>query len=396
MIIIFVASLTNILAKEEQIIKYNLEDSRYLINNIFGNSKLSGIEVNIDKFGLKFIAINEKSSKNNKHVILSLSRDFTQLNPTASIYIGGSITLGDSTNPIIISPNSTISWPLSNLDINILGIKSDGTLVTTNGIIHETEVGSEGYNQIICSPNTPILINSKAPSSGDIIINVDPNTNGNIKLFAKNINLTPGMTVLAVDPNNNIITTENSLLYIGNPQHNYISVNNALNTFNSITNNKTIPDTNITLNGIVYMKNNGFLLPGLNQTTPLIIDSTGKIGILLSSSQYKTNIKSLEITTEAFNQLHPVSYVYKKDPQSQSEKNEFGFIAEEVHAIEELRSLVILDEKGNPLSINYHCFPAIIIGQIKQDREINKKKIAQLCERVEALEKIIKNILENK
>jgi hypothetical protein len=481
MIIIIFYSLTNIIAKEEQIIKHSLQDYRYLINTIFGNSMLSGIEVNIDKYGVKFTAVNNKLSKNNKHTVLSLSRDTSETNAVGSIYIGGNITLGDSTHPIIITANNTISWP-SGSATNLLGIDSNGQLITTTGgETNRNQLGQDGYNQINCFPNSPITITSSAPTSGDIIFTIDTKTNGNIKFFGKNLNLVNGLALLAIDSNNNIITTENSIAYIGNTQGNYISVDNSLgfnkkintirqpsqninistgnngniciNSYNintpsvgnysllginssnqivtinnvdsfSCTNlsasgtislgtftpgsnsqssvpniiiNSNISD-GINFNGNVYINNSSFPLPGANQTTPLIIDNNGKIGILLSSIKYKKNIKPLHISAEAFDKLEASYYNYKTEnnlKQEDTESIEFGFIAEQVYKIPELQDLVILDKNKQPLSINYYGMIPVMTEQIQKNRMINKineENIQKLSSRIEVLEEIIKNL----
>lgn len=494
MIIIFLCSLSNILGNNKEIIHYNLQDSRYLINSIFDNSKSSGIELQIDKFGLKFIAVNDKLSKNNKHVVLSLSRNYTDPRAIASLYMGGNITIGDSTNPIIIAPNNTITWP-SQLEINILGINSEGKLITTNGMNTNNQLGEPGYNQIICNPNTAITISSKAPANGDIIFHINPDTNGNFKFFGKNINLIDGITLLGINSNNNMTTTEIALAYIGNLQGNYISVDNRIQNQNKIneqnqnieisaanqgniviqsaqidtpktgdyaflginSNNQLITMNNnetnsapiycndllasgiislgsfipgnisseqlnqniganisinnsdidgIIFNGSVYMNNSGFILPGLNQTTPLIIDNTGKIGILLSSEKYKTNITEINISPETFNMLRPCQYNYNNKTNNElqneapSKQNlEFGLIAEELYAIPELRSLVIFDREQKPLSTKYNSLHAITINQIQHDRKINKinyeknrTDIQELYSQIKNLENIIQKL----
>jgi len=467
MIMIFLFYLSNILCNKKKIIQCNLQDSRYLINSIFDKNKSSGIELNIDKFGLKFIAVNDKLSKNKKHVILSLSRDYNNPQKTGSLYMGGNITIGDNTNPVIIAANNTINWP-SQLEVNILGINSKGELITTNGINSGNQLGGNGYNEIICNPNTPISINSKAPANGDIVFSISSQTNGNFKFFNKNINLINGMALLGIDANNNMSTTEIAIAYIGNPQGNYISVDNRIQNQNKINesyqnieitatnhghiiiqgnkintpatdsytflgmnaNNEVITMNNeevkaapiycnnllasgiinlgsfvpgnvfseefqnssggnisinngnnegITFNGSIYINNSGFNLPGVNQTTPLIIDNAGKIGILLSSAKYKTNITEINFSPDVFNMLRPRQYNYKnkKNNESQNEDNsgqnlEFGLIAEELYVMPELHSLVIFDSEQKPLSIKYNSLHAITINQIQHDRKINK------------------------
>jgi hypothetical protein len=279
--------------------------------------------------------------------------------------------MGDGNSPIIINEyQDTIQWPNNN-NINLLGLNNQGYLTTTSLSINTNRIGSQGYNEIIAEPELPITISSKFPSTGDIIIEVGKNTQGNIKLYGTKIEQ-PELgkcLYLCINDKNELITMMPST-----PSPIYCT--NLFADGNLITlggNNLSNPST-IILNGSIYYQNAGFPLPANNKTTTLIIDSNGQVSTLVSSAKYKTNIKKINISEKAFNNITPSSYNYIKEHNIKTNEKNIGLIAEEIYKEEELRDLVILDKLGEPLSIDYTGLIAVVIYQMQQD----KLKIANM------------------
>ncbi len=403
LIIIFFCYLTNIITKESiNQHEYELDD----IKAFMLKHSLSGIKLVIDKYGIKFTSSSlSKSTKNSNHTIISLSKAQSKFD-SPSLYLGGNIILGDTSNPIIISPNKNIEhqiiWPDS-LAVKILAINSQGQLIardSENSTI--TQLGETGNNQIICNPNTPITITSHSPSNGDIILTTGPQTNGNIYITSKNIK-TPSngeLCMLGINDQNQIITfskdnpitaTFHDLSAIGT-----ISLGTykpGISASISINNNllqNYIQNNGIVFNGDVYFNNSGFSLPTQNQTTTLIVDSKGKIGILLSSSKFKENINNLNISKTSFEKLQPRTYNYKNNIKEyfDKENKEIGLIAEEIDTIPELRPLVIYDKDNNPLSVNYNALSVLNTHQILK----NQEKIEELINIISKLQEEIKKI----
>ncbi len=195
-----------------------------------------------------------------------------------SVTFGNKVYLGDGTNPITITANGNISyqivWPTSG-NVNILGINSNGELITTPVY----QLGESGNNEITCYPEQDITI--KTTNNGNIKFNA--NGSGNLNFIANNINtITLGSSyVLALDINNNLITTDKAeIYYIGEPEAgNYIALDNTGST--GITMNTTALGGPITLNAgtssnIVLFSNNittpssnTFLL-GINSSNEVI------------------------------------------------------------------------------------------------------------------------------
>jgi hypothetical protein len=97
----------------------------------------------------------------------------------------------------------------------------------------------------------------------------------------------------------------------------------------------------------------------------LINTTTGQLGTVSSSLQFKENIKDMADKSSAALRLRPVNFTFKEDPLHHEQ---WGLIAEEVHEV--LPSLVTYDVRGNPSSVRYHDLPVILLNEIKK---LNKR-----------------------
>jgi len=117
-----------------------------------------------------------------------------------------------------------------------------------------------------------------------------------------------------------------------------------------------------------------------------------------SSKRWKTNIKDL-ILDERFDALEPVTFTWDKKDDVRHGTDDFGFIAEYVY--EQYPELVIKDNDGNIVGVNYaKVTPLLVAKAKKQDEKILKQdeKIESLENKVAELEKqiqAIKDMLSN-
>lgn len=306
--------------------------------------------------------------------------------------LGGPITLNAGTSSNIILFSNNITTPSTNAFL--LGINSSNEVITLNdsfpifcGDLTATgKISLGNYSQI---NNTGNLI--AVPQSGNILLeagtgnNIELNaagTNSTIKLLGTGITApTSGnpYVALTIDNNNNIVTSNENFIYIfGNitgSNKSFVKIDNELNT-------------GITLNGIVLLKNGGYTLPASNNTAALTINSTGEIGILVSSKRYKENIHNLVIARESFNKLQPCTYNYINN-----NKEEIGLIAEEVWEIKNgLENIVTIGEDGLPLTVNYNALAVVVADQLIKDREINTKNIEKILEYITELRNHIQKV----
>lgn len=96
--------------------------------------------------------------------------------------------------------------------------------------------------------------------------------------------------------------------------------------------------------------------------SPVLVSAIGQLGVAVSSSKYKDNIKDIDpLVSSKILDLRPVTFNYKKSEL----RNEihYGLIAEEVEEI--IPNLVIYDKNNEPQTVKYHELPVLLLAQIK-------------------------------
>lgn len=99
----------------------------------------------------------------------------------------------------------------------------------------------------------------------------------------------------------------------------------------------------------------------------VLVDSAHQLGTVSSSARYKENIEPVDDVDYLYN-LNPVSFNYKND---ESKKKVYGLIAEEVEEI--LPEIVVykdIDGERVPDTVQYHVLSPLLLGMIKQQKEI--------------------------
>jgi hypothetical protein len=124
----------------------------------------------------------------------------------------------------------------------------------------------------------------------------------------------------------------------------------------------------------------------------VVVSSTGKLGIVVSSARYKRDIRDMGSSSEALLKLRPVTFLYKDDP---SQQRQYGLIAEEVARV--YPSLISHDADGKVFTVHYHELVPMLLNEVqKQAQEIRRlnAKVAEdqtesasLEQRVSALER---------
>lgn len=281
------------------------------------------------------------------------------------------------TSILLINDAGAIQSANGSTDLNC------GSLTAAEDTLGQTiTLGYSGENQIAFTNNTGnLMINAQSTGSNIVL-----NTYGEINLSSANLNPTINsglaLTVLALDRTGNMITSETNNLFVygnNNTGKNYIEIDNA-DSLNGIT-----------LGGThIFLKGQG-LSPAVGYTNTLTIDNNGKIGILISSKQYKENIIPLNINEKDIENLVAVSYNYVGKNQT-----EYGFIAEELITNESLKNAVIFDQNGKPMSINYNSVFVAIAHQFLKTKNNLENKIDTLENEItllkEALQKIYKQL----
>jgi hypothetical protein len=90
--------------------------------------------------------------------------------------------------------------------------------------------------------------------------------------------------------------------------------------------------------------------------------ATGQMGPIASSRRFKEDIVDLTTKSALIFDLRPVDYKYKN-----SEKREFGYIAEEVAEV--LPCIVPRDAEGKPFGVNYEKVVVLLVEEVRKGRD---------------------------
>jgi hypothetical protein len=126
-----------------------------------------------------------------------------------------------------------------------------------------------------------------------------------------------------------------------------------------------------------------FTTTAVPDAVPVYVDSTGKLGNVVSSARYKEDIRDMGDKSEALAKLRPVTFHYKDDADL---RVQFGLIAEEVEDV--YPELVVHDRAGNTETVMYHELPAMLLNEWQKQR----KELARQEEEGRALEMEAENV----
>ena len=135
------------------------------------------------------------------------------------------------------------------------------------------------------------------------------------------------------------------------------------------------------------------IVPQNNDTVPVVIDSTGQLGTLISSRRYKIDIKPMDGASESILALKPVSFRYKVHKGA---KPQFGLVAEDVAEVNP--DLVIYDHDDKPLTVRYDAVNAMLLNEfLKEHKKVQQLEtaVAQQRDQFEATITELKNEIEN-
>jgi len=94
------------------------------------------------------------------------------------------------------------------------------------------------------------------------------------------------------------------------------------------------------------------------------VTSSGQLGVLASSERYKTDIKTIAGETTRLEQLRPVSFRLKTDPNGAVQ---YGLIAEEVDKV--FPELVIHNGDGRIEGVRYEELAPMLLSQVQQQQK---------------------------
>jgi hypothetical protein len=133
----------------------------------------------------------------------------------------------------------------------------------------------------------------------------------------------------------------------------------------------------------------------------VMIDSTGKLGTVVSSVRFKEAIKPMDKASEALFNLKPITFRYKRDLDPDG-VTQFGLTAEQVEEV--CPDLIVRDEEGKASTVRYEAVNAMLLNEfLKEHRTVQeqheaiqqlKTTVAQQQKQIEALTATVQKVSE--
>jgi hypothetical protein len=105
---------------------------------------------------------------------------------------------------------------------------------------------------------------------------------------------------------------------------------------------------------------NGVVVTG----APVIVSTSGQLGVAASSARFKTQIKPMDNASEAILALKPVTFHYKSDSTGTPQ---FGLIAEDVAKVNP--DLIVRDADGQIYTVRYEAVNAMLLNEFLKEHQ---------------------------
>jgi trimeric autotransporter adhesin len=119
------------------------------------------------------------------------------------------------------------------------------------------------------------------------------------------------------------------------------------------------------------------------------VTANGQLGVLASSERYKTGIAPIGEISEKLQELHPVAFHLKTEPQGAIQ---YGLIAEQVDEV--YPELVIRDHTGKIQGVRYDELAPMLLNELQKLQHKTKSQAKQLDEQGAELRKMRKQLAE--
>jgi endosialidase-like protein len=103
------------------------------------------------------------------------------------------------------------------------------------------------------------------------------------------------------------------------------------------------------------------------------VTSSGQLGVLASSERFKTDIKTMPELSSKLDNLRPVTFHYKNDPNGLLQ---YGLVAEEVAKV--YPELVIRDDAGKIQGVHYEELAPMLLKELQQQHKTAANQAAEI------------------
>jgi uncharacterized coiled-coil protein SlyX len=109
----------------------------------------------------------------------------------------------------------------------------------------------------------------------------------------------------------------------------------------------------------------------------VIVGMNGKLGTVVSSARFKDEINPMDKASEAIFALKPVTFVYKKEIDSERIP-QFGLVAEDVTKVNP--DLVARDDQGKPYTVRYEAVNAMLLNEFLKEHRKGQEQDATITQ----------------
>ncbi len=106
---------------------------------------------------------------------------------------------------------------------------------------------------------------------------------------------------------------------------------------------------------------------------PVLINSTGKLGMVMSSARFKRDIQDMGNQSGGLQKLRPVTFRYKGDATGTLQ---YGLVAEEVARV--YPELISYGPDGKPLTVHYLMLTAMLLNEVQKQAKQNERQAEQI------------------
>jgi hypothetical protein len=105
----------------------------------------------------------------------------------------------------------------------------------------------------------------------------------------------------------------------------------------------------------------------------VVINSQGRLGVVMSSERFKTDIEPMGESSSKLQQLRPVTFHYKNNPHGSLQ---YGLIAEEVAKV--YPDLVVRSESGRIDGVRYDELAPLLLNELQREQGVLRAQAARL------------------
>jgi hypothetical protein len=131
----------------------------------------------------------------------------------------------------------------------------------------------------------------------------------------------------------------------------------------------------------------------VNPSTSVVVNSSGQLGVVLSSRRYKQDIRDMGGASNKLMQLRPVTFQYRSEYVGGDQTLQYGLIAEEVAKV--YPDLVALGPDGKPQTVRYHLLNTMLLNEVqKQEMHLQSqaKQLQSQAQRIADLERRLRRL----